>query len=51
MTEPQRPAVRCANPHPLCPELLCERLSGHGGTHGADDGSNWIDDWTTGGNQ
>lgn len=38
-------ALACGEPHPLCPELLCGRPSGHGGLHGSDDGNRW-DDWT-----
>lgn len=45
MTAPQRPALACAEPHPLDPSLLCSRFSGHGGVHNADDDSTWDDGW------
>lgn len=43
--EVPRMALACGEPHPLVPELLCHRLSGHGGLHGADDGNDWNPDW------
>lgn len=45
LEEPQRLALRCGEPHPLDDGLLCRRLSGHGGVHGADDGTDWVDGW------
>lgn len=48
MTGPQRPALFCAAAHPLRPDLLCSRLSGHGGAHAGDDDGSWVDGWTTG---
>lgn len=43
-TFPQRPALKCAVSHPLLPDLLCGRLSGHGGLHACSD----VDtEWTT----
>lgn len=43
--EPQRLALLCGAPHPLLPELLCERLSGHGPVHGTGDGDSWDEGW------
>lgn len=47
MTTPQRPALYCGAAHPLNPEQLCSRLSGHGGNHDSDGDTTWCDGWTT----
>lgn len=44
MTE--RLALACADAHPMRPDLLCALLSGHGGSHRADDDTCWDDAWT-----
>lgn len=34
----------CADPHPLDPAVLCRRLDGHSGLHGADEELAWEDE-------
>lgn len=44
LERPQRPALWCGAEHPIADGVLCRRLSGHGGTHSADEDTAW-DEW------